>query len=138
MRQPTSQQSRATAAVLAPGGKMILSCTEMEDISGYPPMRSISTESGTKAKKVKERLRPAAGRYDQFLLSSVLCFNFTNCGGRDTELPAFVWDGSQLVPSDPRTLARRQDRLPSLSSAPQHPTHLQTAWILMSGISVFS
>ena len=28
---------------------------------------------------------------------------------RETEFPAFIWDGAKLVPSDPRTLARRQD-----------------------------
>ena len=28
---------------------------------------------------------------------------------REPECPAFMWDGARLVPSDPRTLARRQD-----------------------------
>jgi len=30
---------------------------------------------------------------------------------RETDVPAFVWDGAKLVPSDPRTLARRQGHL---------------------------
>jgi len=29
---------------------------------------------------------------------------------RETEIPAFIWDGAKLVPSDPRTIARRQER----------------------------
>ena len=30
---------------------------------------------------------------------------------RETDIPAFIWDGAKLVPSDPRTIARRQEQL---------------------------
>ena len=33
------------------------------------------------------------------------------CIDRETDIPAFIWDGAKLVPSDPRTLARRQEDL---------------------------
>jgi len=34
---------------------------------------------------------------------------------RETEIPAFIWDGAKLVPSDPRTIARRHHQPSSLS-----------------------
>jgi len=36
---------------------------------------------------------------------------------RETDIPAFIWDGAKLVPSDPRTLARRQEDICKVNSS---------------------
>ena len=46
---------------------------------------------------------------DIFVKSVLNMSCLIECIARETDIPAFIWDGAKLVPSDPRTLARRQE-----------------------------